>query len=188
MFVCTGLEFPSAAMVARSVDSDASKRIAGLFMLHGPAVFRRARRLLGNAADAEEATQEIFIRALQARFEERSQQTTWLYQITTNYCLNLLRDRARRAQLREQHFAPDAHAEGDAGDLVLVRWLLARADPKGSAAAACVFIEGASHEEAAELLGVSRRTVGNLLDRFRDWAREQTSESGAMPKLLEGES
>jgi DNA-directed RNA polymerase specialized sigma24 family protein len=42
-----------------------------------------------------------------------------------------------------------------------------------------VYVEGLSHEEAAELLGVSRRTIGNLLDRFVEWAREQ------VPELIE---
>ena len=40
-----------------------SQQIAQLFDQHGPRVYRRALRLLGNPADAEEATQEIFIRA-----------------------------------------------------------------------------------------------------------------------------
>jgi RNA polymerase sigma-70 factor (ECF subfamily) len=35
-----------------------------------------------------------------------------------------------------------------------------------------------SHEEAAEVLGVSKRTVGNLLERFRTWAAEQADIDG----------
>jgi RNA polymerase sigma-70 factor (ECF subfamily) len=34
-------------------------------------------------------------------------------------------------------------------------------------------MDGMSHEEAAEVLGVSKRTVGNLLERFQAWARER---------------
>lgn len=161
-----------------SVSSDESKHIAELFRTHGPAVVRRARRLLGSDADADEAAQEIFIRALSGTWAPRGQQSTWLYQITTNYCLNVLRDRGRRAELRDQHLAaPEAAAGAGADDIAMVRRLVARADPREAAAAACVYIEGASHEEAALLLGVSRRTVGNLIDRFCAWAREETGEA-----------
>ena len=41
-------------------------RIADLFARHGPLVYRRALQLMGSAADAEEATQEVFIRAAAA--------------------------------------------------------------------------------------------------------------------------
>lgn len=157
-----------------------SRHIAELFERHGPRVYRRALRLLGNPGDAEEATQEIFIRVFRGAsgFREQSQLTTWLYQITTNYCLNLIRDRSRRAQLHEAHVVPMADASSQSEpsrpeDLVLLRRLLVTADERQAAAAVYVFIDGMSHEEAAELLGVSKRTVGNLLERFQAWAQEQ---------------
>ena len=165
-----------------------SQQISRLFEQHGPRVYRRAVRLLGNPADAEEATQEIFIRALGAAqgFRHQSQLTTWLYQITTNYCLNLIRDRSRRAELHEEHVAPlgDDSSKADPArpeDLVLIRKLLAAADERQAAAAVYVFVDGMSHEEAAEVLGVSKRTVGNLLERFQAWAGEQVAKGGEAP-------
>jgi len=156
-----------------------TRAIAGLFETHGPVVFRRALRLLGNRADAEEATQEIFIRVVRGaeHFDERSQLTTWLYQITTNYCLNQLRDAGRRRALSEANAAPPDDAKsGGAEELALMRQLLAAADPREAEAAVFVFIDGMSHDEAAEVLGVSRRTVGNLLERFTTWAQTRTQE------------
>lgn len=146
-----------------------SARLGEVFASHGPAVYRRALRLLGNAADAEEATQEIFLRALRGApaFGQRSQLTTWLYQITTNYCLNHLRDGKQRGALAERHLPkaePEAAHGGD--ELLLLRQLFASADEREAAAAVYVYLDGMSHDEAAELLGVSRRTVGNLLERF----------------------
>ena len=72
-----------------------------LYRRYGPLVYRRALKILGNAAEAEEATQEIFIRAFKGidKFDERSKLSTWLFRITTNYCLNSIRDRARRRDL-----------------------------------------------------------------------------------------
>lgn len=173
------------------VDRADSQQIAALFDQHGPKVYRRALRLLGNPADAEEATQEIFIRAFRGAggFRQQSQVTTWLYQITTHYCLNLIRDRSRRAALHEEHVAP--RGEGLSGseparadDLVLLQRLLARADERQATAAVYVFLDGMSHEEAASVLGTSKRTVGNLLERFQAWANAQVSqgaEAGAPP-------
>jgi RNA polymerase sigma-70 factor (ECF subfamily) len=161
---------------------DDSQQISLLFNQHGPRVYRRALRLLGNPADAEEATQEIFIRAFRAAgsFRQQSQLTTWLYQITTNYCLNHIRDRSRRTALHEEHVAPMADEDSRTAsvspdDLVLLRRLLADADERQAAAAVYVFLDGMSHEEAASVLGVSKRTVGNLLERFQEWVNARTA-------------
>jgi RNA polymerase sigma-70 factor, ECF subfamily len=150
---------------------------AEIFSKYGPAVYRRARYLLANHADAEEATQEVFVRALKSAegFEHRAGVYTWLSRITTNYCLNLLRDRRRRGELWDQHmaplpgcFPPSPRPEA----LIMMRRLLAEAEPECARAAVYVLVDGMSHEEAAQHLEVSRRTVGNLLDRFRNWARD----------------
>lgn len=151
--------------------------VTELFSRHAPAVYRRARYLLGNPADAEEATQEVFIRVLRhpQSWEDRGQVTTWLYRITTNYCFNRLRDARRRGELwRESGMACLEPRPGapTAEDLAEIRRVLAVVDESCAAAAIYVLVDGMSHEEASELLGVSRRTVGNLLDRFRKQAGE----------------
>jgi RNA polymerase sigma-70 factor (ECF subfamily) len=141
-------------------------------------VFRRAFRLLGRREDAEEATQEVFVRVLRnhERFEGRSGITTWLYQITTHYCLNLLRDRGRRRQLFGENMQqPEPGATPQASELLHLRRLLTAADEQQAQAAIYVYLDGLSHEEAAELLGVSKRTVGNLIERFLRWAKEQSA-------------
>ena len=54
--------------------------------------------------------------------------------------------------------------------------LLRDAEPQQAQAALHVHVDGMSHAEAAKVLGVSRRTVGNLLERFTAWARTQADE------------
>lgn len=65
---------------------------------HRPAITGHCYRMLGSAAEAEDAAQDTFVRAWQhlARFEGRSSLRTWLYRIATNVCLDALADRSRR--------------------------------------------------------------------------------------------
>jgi RNA polymerase sigma-70 factor, ECF subfamily len=155
-----------------------------LFERHGAMVYRRARQLLGSHEDAEEATQEVFIRVLRSGdgFEGKSRVTTWLYEVTTNYCLNQLRNRARRAELWQANGPTgDAPTGAGADDFAAARQLLARAEPQQALAAVYVFIDGMSHEEAAARLGVSKRTVGNLVERFRAWVAAESDGGEALP-------
>lgn len=55
-------------------------------------------RLLGSVAEAEEAVQEVLLRAWRRRetFAGRGSLRAWLYKIATNFCLDMLRQRPRR--------------------------------------------------------------------------------------------
>src|ERR1700722_5714810 len=57
-------------------------------------------RMLASPFDAEDAVQEVFIRAWRGhpRFEGRASLCSWLYKIATNVCLDMLAGRNRRAR------------------------------------------------------------------------------------------
>ena len=155
--------------------------IKELFDKYGPMVLRRSRSILGNESDAEEAAQEVFIRAIKGgqTFEKRSQVSTWLYKITTNYCLNQLRNQKRRRELWQTEGAPvkEQLSQDHPEVSLLIRRLLHAADETQAKVAIYVYIDGMSHAEVAKLLGVSRRTVGNILERFNTWARKRLADS-----------
>ncbi len=171
-------------MKRKSESAALSGELGQLFLTHGPAVYRRALRLLCNHQDAEEATQEVFIRVLRGAdgFAGQSQISTWLYRITTNYCLNQIRDRRRRRELFAEH-AVDAHGPDPASpsDVALLRRLLAEADEEQARVAIYIYMDGMTHEEVAEVLSVSRRTVGNQLARFHSWAERRLGGQAAIP-------
>lgn len=148
------------------------------FKRHGPQVLHRARSLLGDLDEAKDILQEVFISFAQlASFDDRrGSVSTWLYRVTTNRCLNRLRDAERRRRLAALRARTmEAVVFGtDADSRILVRALLAGAEERAAEAAIYVHVDGMSHAEAAELLGVSRKTVGNLLERFSRYAARST--------------
>ncbi len=73
-------------------------RVEILYRTHGGLVYRRALRMLGDPDAAEAAVQEVFVRVLRRldRYREEERVQHWLFRITTNYCLDQRRIRARR--------------------------------------------------------------------------------------------
>src|SRR5688572_27068584 len=92
-------------MTLRRSDSDAmtDDRLTGLYRAYGPLIYARCRRLLGDAAAAEDATQETFMR-VHRHLDKADAQTAlaWIYRIATNYCLNEIRNRKRRPELHDE--------------------------------------------------------------------------------------
>jgi RNA polymerase sigma-70 factor (ECF subfamily) len=150
--------------------------IERLYREHGHIVLRRARRILGgDEAEAGEVLQEVFLSLLDRpdQFDGRSAMTTYLYSMTTNACLNRLRNRRRRARLITTATLPPAEprrAEAEASiDATL---FLARLSERLAQVAVYYFLDEMTHEEIAQLIGVSRRQVGNLLTRVQEEARK----------------
>ena len=67
---------------------------------HSRPLFRLAFRMTGNQQDAEDMVQETFLRAYRriGNFDERASFGTWLYRITVNCSLDLVRARKRRSE------------------------------------------------------------------------------------------
>src|SRR5215468_349763 len=111
------LETSAALTRARRGDSEAFRE---LVERHSRSVFRLAFRMTGNEQDAEDVVQESFLRAYRqlGRFESRANFGTWLYRITANCAVDLMRakqarhDQSRRESLDEAEALPAADLPG----------------------------------------------------------------------------
>jgi len=149
--------------------------IALLYRRYGALVFRRARALLGDEQASWDALQEVFLKALKAHgdFRGQSAATTWLYRITTNHCLNHLRDGLRRRDLATQNLIPLAGPDAETFDLRLtIARVLDELPIEICEIAVYAHVDGMSQEEIAEVVGLSRKTVGHRLREFQARAQK----------------
>jgi RNA polymerase sigma factor (sigma-70 family) len=151
------------------------EEVERIFDAYGPMVLRRARTLLGDEDEAKDVMQEVFMKALteHPKFEVSAQAASWLYRVTTNTCLNQLRNSRRRRALVQERAPEEPALTGDSELALLARQLLAEADERWARAAVMVHVDGMSYQEASEALGVSTRSVSNFLTRFRTFALER---------------
>ena len=144
---------------------------------HSDRVYRLAYRLTGNRHDAEDLTQEVFVRV----FRSLSTYTPgtfegWLHRITTNLFL----DQARRKQrirfdaMTEERAdrltSPSPSPDAAYADLRFdddVERALATLPPDFRAAVVLCDVEGLSYEEIAEILGAKLGTVRSRIHRGR---------------------
>lgn len=151
-------------------------------------IYNLAYRLLGNADDASEMTQEVFCRAYVKLGEFRGEASfsTWLYRIAHNICYDELRRRGRRplvsleaeteGRTRLELAAPNpGPAELYTRKEVAERLqeLIATLPPDQRAALVLRDIQGLSYEEMAQVLQCSLGTVKSRLNRARRALRDK---------------
>jgi RNA polymerase sigma-70 factor (ECF subfamily) len=134
--------------------------------------------LLRDPEGARDATQEVFLRAVQDPRSVAACPLPWLFRVTKNLCLNSLRDHGRRGRLLAGR---DAETGGDGGPdaRLVVGELLARVPADLQEIALHYYVDDLSHEDIAAIVGVSRRTVGNRLAAFQALADELLAEGNA---------
>jgi len=177
-----------AASVARSEDRQAFDELVERY--HKQA-YNIAYRMTGNHADAEDLTQEAFIRAFRffGQYKRELPFDSWLYKIMSNAFVDTLRRRPK-AQIRSLD-APVATEDGEAfldiadpsdgpEDLVLSREMDSRIQSAlGSMpedfrlAVIYADIEGLSYEEIADAMSCSIGTVRSRLHRGRKLLRDR---------------
>ena len=155
------------------------QELEALYRQYAPVLFRRARRLVGRDAEAWDVVQQVFERLMTTSeaFRREASPMTWLWRITTNVALNQLRSRSLREP--DGKVADEAETTDDgveARNLISV-WLK-QLDEREASVATLLYVDGLTQEEVADVLGLSRKTIGREVEQLR----QKAAALGALPK------
>jgi RNA polymerase sigma-70 factor (ECF subfamily) len=157
--------------------------IAALYDRYGPMVLRRCRRLLGDAAQAEDAAQDVFVQFIRGRDRlTAAYPSSLLYRIATNHCLNLIRDRRREAPHVESWLREVADWEDPAPRLEarsILAKLFRRHEESTRTMAVLHLLDGMTLEEVARETGLSVSGVRKRLRGLRESLTEVLAGTGA---------
>lgn len=167
----TGLQ--DDAILARRAADGCRDALGALFSRHRDAVYRVAFRITGTLHDAEDVLQEVFVglpRAL-SRYEERGRFSSWLKRVAARVALSRVRARSRHPFEMLDLNVPQAADLRASPDRVIDRLTLQGALGALPGSQRIVFllkeVEGFSHGEIADLLGISE--VSSRVRLHRAW-------------------
>ncbi len=157
-------------------------------------VYNMAYRMLGSAAEAEDASQEIFLRAYTklASYDRQRKFSTWLLSIASNFCIDMLRRRrGTSVDLDEIAFAVPSDEPGPER-VALVREqreavsrAIARLPDAYRLVTILRYYNDCSYEEIERITGMSEPTVKTRLFRARRQLEELLQAEGAVPWTAE---
>ena len=180
------METATLAMVREDPPAEPGLGFRELYDRHSRAVFLAALRVTGNAADAEDVLQTVFLRVFDRQLEldpERS--SAYLRRAAVNASIDLLRHRKTRPETPTdggREYLQDAGlrvAESGEDDFSLkqrLRAAITRLSPENAELFILCYLEGYSYDELADLLQVERGTVGSRLHRIRAALQEELSD------------
>lgn len=154
---------------AKGGDLDAFE---ALVRRHTGVVYAHAYRFFGEKTAAEDAVQEVFVKVYRSLgdFDERARFSTWLYRVTRNTCLDMVRAGKRRPIPVDPLDVMSA-APGDLAEQVAlstsVELAMHALAPEDRDALSAVALFGLSYDEAAAALGVPVGTVKSRVFRAR---------------------
>jgi RNA polymerase sigma-70 factor, ECF subfamily len=187
-------EMTGTAVFDATGDKDTMPSWDELVRQHADRVYRLAYRLSGSQHDAEDLTQETFIRVF--RSLQNYQPGTfegWLHRITTNLFLDMVR---RRSRIRMEALPEDydrVPAQGPGPEQVYhdarldpdLQSALDALAPEFRAAVVLCDIEGLSYEEIGATLGVKLGTVRSRIHRGRQALREHLAHNGTQDRFAD---
>jgi RNA polymerase sigma-70 factor (ECF subfamily) len=172
---------------SRQADSDLVERCLNgdlgafeeVYRQHSTRLYNLAFRMVGNAADAEDLLQDIFLTAYRKldSFRGAAALGTWLYRLGMNVCLDRLRSKAARQDQATDTLderlgkTTQSNTLGSVSRIDLERAI--ESLPEGSRAAFLLHdVEGFDHHEVGQILGVAEGTSKSQVHKARLRIRE----------------
>jgi len=180
-----------AALIERLKAGD-QEALETIFTLYSPKLYNVAHRILGEAADTEEAIQDVFLTAYRKAktFRGNSQFSTWLYRLTINAALGRIRRSKKNKQVEYEEFLPKFQEDGHHLVRPVIDWsnaldenyakreiqqllneALEQLKPIDKSVVVLSDLEGLSDKEIAAALGITVSAVKTRLHRARLFLR-----------------
>ena len=173
--------------------ANAASTVAQLYEQFRRPIHSYIYRLLGNQEDADDVTQEVFVRACTSwnGLYERERLAPWLYRIATNLCVDMLRRRKRISwwSLSHRYRNDDYSEEGanedtfaflaDSGGIPeiaerdLIRRTLDSLPPEYATVLVLSAAQGVSYQEIATIMGISPNASATRISRAKRMFIEQ---------------
>jgi RNA polymerase sigma-70 factor (ECF subfamily) len=174
------------SLIQRAIDGD-ERAMRQLWSQHAPHIDAVVRRIVGDADEAADIAQEVWIQIFRAlpSYRGESQFGTWAHRIAVNRTLNAMR-RTRRLAKFEMEIEEDTASVENTGERAILAQTIQQAALHLAPGARTVFlmhdVEGYTHEEIAEELGITtggsksqlfkaraklRRLLAHLVDRWQ---------------------
>lgn len=151
-------------------------------------VYRSALRILNNSADAEDVTQDIFMKIYDnlKNFQFRANFKTWVYRITVNTAINIYRRNLRQIS-RRGDYDTAIETAGHSPEIIqaakitdsekIISSLLETLTAEHRAVIVLREIEGLSYEDIAQSLKINLNTVRSRLKRAREALLERSKKA-----------
>ncbi len=145
------------------------KPLDELYQVHHAMVFRTAHRITGNAADAEDVLQTVFLRLLrrESAVTEIENPESYLRRSAVNAALDIVRARQADNTLELEKMATSGSCTELRDLRDTMRRALSKLAPKAAEMVALRFFEGYTNPEIAKLLGLSQIVVAVTVHRAR---------------------
>ena len=180
LYLCNTFHFSRCFTYMNATAGIRSADAEELFRRYWPMALRRCRLMLGDDDSAADAAQEVFVKVLEKRHTLRAEYpSSLLWTMATNHCLNVLRNRARRAEVPDgdsliERIACSSDIEAEARRRGLLKKIFRRHPENSRTIAVLHLVDGMTLEETAREVGMSVSGVRKRLRALRDSALKIT--------------
>jgi len=163
-----------------------SKTIADWHKEHCPFVFRRCRQMLRNTQDAEDATQEVFLRLVKSErrgmeLDEKTNEEGLLWIYATNVCLTFIRDNKKKQGNDVSLFEEGIPADGNEFERLEAKMFLQSVIEQESEETRLYcymyFFDKMKYREIAETVGKSKSWIQRKVKKFERDTRRRFEET-----------
>ena len=157
------------------------KAFVNLIQQHEGTIFKIARLYINSEVDVDDLYQEIVLQLWKAfpSFQGKSAAGTWLYRVALNTAITYLKKRKKRIETVSLFTGIDQFEVDDSEDKHQIARLYEMVSKLDSLDKGLVllYLENKSHQEIADIVGISVSNVGTRINRIKKKLREKAKQS-----------